>query len=154
MIRPGRRFAPPRRSLRALEPVSTKRTSASTSRRRRAGSLAQPRNDAPAARPATRAARRGASARNAPETIRCTAAGRVTIAPQLVRLTFRAAIREVLDDYRMNRKRSLVDVQRHVRLHLEPFFGRRRMAAIATADVRRYVAQRHGEGAKNATVNR
>jgi len=78
----------------------------------------------------------------------------VTIAPQLVRLTFRAAIREVLDDYRMKRKRSLVDVQRHLRLHLAPFFGRRRMAAITTADVRRYVARRQGEGAKNATINR
>ncbi|TMB56461.1 MAG: site-specific integrase [Deltaproteobacteria bacterium] len=78
----------------------------------------------------------------------------MTIAPQLVRLTFRAAIREVLDDYRMNRKRSLVDVQRHLRLHLAPFFGRRRMAAITTADVRRYVARRQGEGAKNATINR
>src|SRR5947208_9087475 len=53
----------------------------------------------------------------------------------------------------MNRKRSLVDVQRHVRLHA-PFFGRRRMAAITTADVRRYVAPRQGEGAKSATINR
>src|SRR5437867_1155811 len=72
----------------------------------------------------------------------------------LPRLTFRAAVRDVLDDYRMNRKRSLVDVQRHVRLHLDPFFGRRRMAAITTADVRRYVGRRQGEGAKNATINR
>ena len=70
------------------------------------------------------------------------------------RLTFRAATRAVLDDYRMNRKRSLVDVERHVRLHLAPFFGRRRMAAITTADVRRYVARRQGEGARNATINR
>jgi integrase len=70
------------------------------------------------------------------------------------RLTFRAAVQEVLDDYRMNRKRSLPDVQRHVRLHLEPFFGRRRMAAITMADVRRYVARRQGEGARNATINR
>jgi len=72
----------------------------------------------------------------------------------LPRLTFRAATRAVLDDYRMNRKRSLVDVERHVRLHLAPFFGRRRMAAITTADVRRYVARRQGEGARNATINR
>src|SRR2546425_11397904 len=82
------------------------------------------------------------------------AAGRAVITPQLVRLTFRAAIREVLDDYRMNGKRSLVDVRRHVRLHLEPVFGRRRMAGITTADVRRYVARRQDEGAKNATINR
>src|SRR5439155_428132 len=40
------------------------------------------------------------------------------------------------------------------RLHLEPFFRRRRMATIATADVRRYVARRQEEGAKNATINR
>ena len=68
--------------------------------------------------------------------------------------TFRAAIRDVLDDYRMNRRRSLADVERHVRLHLAPFFGRRRLAAITTADVRRYVLRRQGEGARNATVNR
>jgi integrase len=68
--------------------------------------------------------------------------------------TFRAAVRDVLDDYRMNRRRSLPDVERHVRLHLAPFFGRRRLAAITTADVRRYVLRRQDEGAKNATINR
>ncbi len=83
-----------------------------------------------------------------------TATGPRIVTPQPVRLTLRAAIREVLDDYRVNRKRSLVDVQRHARLHLEPFFGRRYMAAITTADVRRYVARRQDEGAKNATINR
>ena len=79
---------------------------------------------------------------------------RVVTRRPLPRLTFSIAARGVLDDYRMNRKRSLVDVQRHVRLHLAPFFGRRHMAAITTADVRRYVARRQGEGAKNATINR
>ena len=74
--------------------------------------------------------------------------------PPLPRLTFRAAVRDVLDDYRINRKRSLVDVERHVRLHLTPFFGRRRMAAITTTNVRRYVVRRQDEGAKNATINR
>src|SRR5438309_4699523 len=54
----------------------------------------------------------------------------------------------------MNRKRSLLDVERHVRLHLGPFFGRRRLAAITTADVRRYVLRRQEEGARNATINR
>ena len=83
-----------------------------------------------------------------------TLARRTAVTPQPGRLTFHAAIREVLDDYRMNRKRSLPDVARHVRLHLRPFFGRHRMAAITTADVRRYVARRQREGAKNATINR
>jgi len=72
----------------------------------------------------------------------------------LPRLTFRIAVRHVLDDYRINRRRSLTDVERHVRLHLAPFFGRRRMAALTTADVRRYIVRRQDEGAKNATINR
>src|SRR5437016_10339905 len=70
------------------------------------------------------------------------------------KVTFRSAVHDVLDDYRLNRRRSRTDVERHVRLHLLPFFGRRRMAAITTADVRRYVARRQDEGAKNATINR
>jgi len=76
------------------------------------------------------------------------------VGPPIPRLTFRAAVRDVLDDYRINRKRSLADVERHVRLHLGPFFDRRRMAAITTGDVRRYVVRRQDEGAKNATINR
>src|SRR6059058_2919723 len=79
---------------------------------------------------------------------------RTGVTRPFLRLTFGAAVREVLDDYRINRRRSLVDVERHVRLHLGPFFGRRRMAAITTTDVRRYVARRQDEGAKNATINR
>ena len=76
------------------------------------------------------------------------------LTPPLPGPSFRTAVRDVLDDYRMNRKRSLLDVERHVRLHLGPFFGRRRLAAITTADVRRYVLGRQDEGAKNATINR
>jgi integrase len=72
----------------------------------------------------------------------------------LAPLTFRIAVRDVLDDYRINRRRSLPDVERHIRLHLGPFFRRRRMAAITTADVRRYVLRRQEEGARNATINR
>ena len=101
-----------------------------------------------------RPARRARVARNASETNRLRGRRHTVIAAQPARLIFRAAARDVLDDYRINRKRSLVDVQRHLRLHLEPFFGRRRMAAIATADVRRYISRRQGEGAKNATINR
>src|SRR5262245_18401413 len=38
------------------------------------------------------------------------------------RLTFHAAVRPVFDDYRLNRRLSLPDVERHVRLHLAPAF--------------------------------
>src|SRR5439155_1320323 len=76
------------------------------------------------------------------------------LTPPLPGPSFRAAVRDVLDDYRRNRKRSLLDVERHVRLHLGPFIGRRRLAAITTADIRRYVLRRQEEGARNATINR
>jgi len=77
-----------------------------------------------------------------------------SVSVPIPRLTFRTAVRDVLDDYRVNRRRSLADVERHVRLHLMPQFGRRRMAAITTAHVRRYVIRRQEEGARNATINR
>lgn len=80
--------------------------------------------------------------------------GRRGLARSRSRLTFRAAVRDVLDDYRINRRRSLPDVERHVRLHLDPFFGRHPMAAITTAAVRRYIVRRQDEGATNATINR
>ena len=70
------------------------------------------------------------------------------------RLTFAVAARDVLLDYQQNAHRSLPDVRRHVRLHLKPFFGSRPMAAIGPAGVRRYVARRQRDGARNATINR
>jgi integrase len=70
------------------------------------------------------------------------------------RLSFTAAARDVLLDYQQNARRSLPDVQRHVRLHLQPFFGHRPMAAITPAHLRRYIAHRQRHGARNATINR
>ena len=70
------------------------------------------------------------------------------------RLTFTAAARDVLLDYQQNARRSLPDVQRHVRLHLKPFFGTRPMATITPTDVRRYIARRQRDGVRNATINR
>src|SRR5438094_1186985 len=112
--------------------------------------------DQPAGDPEAVASRIGRSSeRNVRET-RLKRRDRVVrvLTPPLPGPTFRAAVRDVLDDYRMNRKRSLLDVERHVRLHLGPFFGRRRLAAITTADIRRYVLRRQEEGARNATINR
>lgn len=64
------------------------------------------------------------------------------------------ALADVVTDYKVNGKRSLANVERRIKLHLESFFGGRRMAAITTADVTRYTAKRQGEGAANASVNR
>ncbi len=81
-------------------------------------------------------------------------AGGTVITPQLVRLTFGDAAQDVINDYQANGRRSLEHVQRYIRRHLAPFFGRRRMAAITTRDVRQYVIRRQGQRASNATINR
>jgi hypothetical protein len=76
------------------------------------------------------------------------------VTPKIGRLRFDEAAEDVLNDYRVNGKRSLDDVQRRFTLHLTPFFGGRRLSTVTTPDVRVYVAQRQAAGASNATVNR
>jgi integrase len=66
--------------------------------------------------------------------------------PSIGRLTFDDAATDLLNDYRVNGKRSLVVVERRVTKHLTPFFKGRRMANITTADVRAYVAHRQKQG--------
>ena len=61
---------------------------------------------------------------------------------------------DLLNDYRTNGKRTLVDVKRRVEKHLKPFFGNRRMTAITTVEVRRFTAARQDMGASNGEVNR
>ena len=78
----------------------------------------------------------------------------IRVTAQTGRLTFEEGAGAVVDDYRVNGKRSLRDVECRLRLHLLPFFGQRRMASITTADVRTYTAARLEDGAKPATVNR
>lgn len=78
----------------------------------------------------------------------------VAITPQVGRLRFDEAVADVVTDYRINGKRSLAHVERRVKLHLEPYFGGRRMVAISTPDVRVFVAQRQAAGASNAEINR
>jgi len=61
---------------------------------------------------------------------------------------------DVVNDYKVNGKRSLENVERSLRLHLQPFFTGRKAAAITTTDIREYVTKRQEEKAKNATINR
>jgi len=69
-------------------------------------------------------------------------------------LRFDEAAADVVADYRVNSRRSLRDVETRLRLHLEPYFGGRRMASITTADIRNYIGRRQDEDASNATINR
>ena len=53
-------------------------------------------------------------------------------------LRFDEAAADVVSDYRVNGKKTLGQLERRIRLHLEPFFGGRRMASITSADARAY----------------
>ena len=65
--------------------------------------------------------REGALARGEPVTAK---AGKVT---------FNDAMQDVVNHYTTNRLRSLPDVQRRIKKHLVPFFGRRRMSSVSFA---------------------
>lgn len=69
----------------------------------------------------------------------------VALTPKVGRIRFDEGAKDVINDYRTNRKRSLDDVERRIELHLKPFFGNRKMASITTADIREYIDSRQKE---------
>jgi integrase len=64
------------------------------------------------------------------------------VTPKVTQLRFSEAAQDVVNDHRVNGKRSTDEVERRIRLHLTPWFGGRRMSQISTAEVRAYVAHR------------
>jgi len=66
----------------------------------------------------------------------------IAVTPKVGRVRFNEAAEDVLNDYRMNAKRSLDDVRRRIDKHLKPFFGDRRMSTITTSDIRSYITAR------------
>jgi len=78
----------------------------------------------------------------------------IAVTPAMGRMTFDEAAADVVKDYQMRKLRSLDDVERKINLHLKPYFGGRRMAAISTAEITRYVVQRQEAGAADAQINR
>ena len=68
----------------------------------------------------------------------------IPVTPQTNRVRFEELGVDVLNDDRTNGKRSLADTERRFTLHVKPFFGRRRAAAINTAAVREYIKRQQG----------
>ena len=81
------------------------------------------------------------------------AEGRYT-GPSAERVTFEDLAEGLLNDYRVNGKKSITDVAIRVRKHLLPFFNGKRAHNITTADVHTYIAGRQEEGASNGAINR
>jgi len=62
------------------------------------------------------------------------------------RLRFDEAAADLVNEYKVNNRRSLDELERRLTKHLKPFFGGRRMSTITAADVRTYVTQRLEQG--------
>ncbi len=65
--------------------------------------------------------------------------------PKIGRVTFEDAAADLLLDFATNKKRSYSVVERRIRLHLARHFSRRRMADVATSDIRAYINMRQTE---------
>jgi len=78
------------------------------------------------------------------------------VGAQLARTTFEDLARGLLDHYRINGRRSLDRVEEMIRLHLRPFFGRDKAAAITADRIAAYTAARLDDqpAPTPATVNR
>jgi integrase len=63
-------------------------------------------------------------------------------------------VKDVINDYAVNGKRSKKTVEGRNRRHLMPAFGGRTLASITTADVRAFAARRLEAGATPAEINR
>lgn len=77
----------------------------------------------------------------------------VPVSPSAERLRVDYLLRELVNDYEVNGKRS-VDKARRCARRLSAAFGTRRAVSLTTAEVRSYIATRQAEGAANGTINR
>ena len=78
----------------------------------------------------------------------------IPVTPKMGRIRFSELAEDVVNDYLVNRRRSLKDVKGRLNLHILPFFGEARASAITTTDFRRFIAKRQQEGASNGEINR
>jgi integrase len=60
----------------------------------------------------------------------------------------------LLDDYRMNGRKSSAHTERRWKKHLAPFFGAMKASQVSAGLVTQYKLRRLAEGASNASVNR
>jgi len=69
----------------------------------------------------------------------------VPVTAAIGKLRFKDAADDLTNDFTINGRKSLDELERRLRLHLLPFFGRLRMVEIDTAMIRRYVAKRQAD---------
>src|SRR5207244_4058659 len=70
------------------------------------------------------------------------------------RFKFADAAKDIEDEYTVNARRSVGELKRRIKLHLEPAFRGRRMSSITTADVRAFTRVRLDAKASAGEINR
>jgi integrase len=78
----------------------------------------------------------------------------VPVSSQIGRFRFEDAATDIENEYAINKRKSLDNLKRRIKLHLTPFFGGRRMSTITAADVRAYAKKRLDAGASAGEINR
>ena len=78
----------------------------------------------------------------------------VPINPKMGRVTFEDAAEDLLNDYRVNGRKTYAHAKRRIKKHLTPAFKGKLLIAITTADVRAFSAARLAAGASAAEINR
>ena len=72
--------------------------------------------------------------------------------PLPTKVTFETLAEDLLNDYRINRLRTIRDAKCRIDLHLRPFFGNYLAAAITTDMAKEYILLRRSEGAADGTI--
>jgi len=75
------------------------------------------------------------------------------VGPKADRVTFEEMAEDMLNDYRINQKKSIKDAERSVSA-LRRFFGGRKAKSIEPRDIATYKANRQADGLTNGSINR
>jgi integrase len=78
----------------------------------------------------------------------------IPVAPKYSRVTIDELLTDLETEYQVNERDTLSDLKGRLWLHIRPYFGGRRAAAITTAYVRSFISKRQQEGASNGEINR
>ena len=70
------------------------------------------------------------------------------------RIKMHELFEDIVQDYRLNHRRSFAQLESRLKNHLEPAFGEIRAAEFSTGHIKRYVRQRLNNEATSATINR
>jgi integrase len=74
--------------------------------------------------------------------------------PKLEKIKVSELADDLIREYRINKRKSIDDLEARWKLHLQPFFGFLRAVEVTSQLVARYIDSRQQEKAENATINR